>query len=159
MLRRNSINRICSMKNGSFILTVLVFILISCNSDDAPVSLPIEIPQARDCASTHPLVGESRRLRVSTSYGIRGRATVISDCEIQLTNFFYNGSGPAVSLYGGTNGNFDKGIPLSEPIQGRRFEDETLRVFLPEGTSLDEINSISIWCFQFNIDFSSASFE
>ncbi|WP_435624421.1 DM13 domain-containing protein [Flagellimonas sp.] len=146
------------MKNCSLFLMVLAFTLIGCSSEDE-VALPNEVPQARDCTSTHPLVGESRRLRVSTSYGISGRVTVISDCEIQLTNFFYNGSGPAVSVYGGTNGNFEDGISLSEPIQGRRFEDETLSVFLPEGTTLDEINSISIWCFQFNIDFSSASFE
>lgn len=147
------------MKNCSFLLFVLAFMLLGCGSDEESVTLPNPVPQAQDCPSTHSLVGESRSLRVSNTYGIRGTVTIISDCEIEISNFFYNGSGPAVSVYGGNNGNFADGISLSEPIQGRRFEDETLTVFLPEGTTLDEINSFSIWCFQFNIDFSSASFE
>lgn len=147
------------MKNYFFLLFVLVSTLVGCSNDETSVSLPNLVPQAQDCPTTHSLVGESRALRVSTTYGIRGTVNIISDCEIQITNFFYNGSGPAVSVYGGTNGNFDDGISLSEPINGRRFEDETLTVFLPEDTTLDEINSFSIWCFQFNIDFSSANFQ
>lgn len=147
------------MKNYFFLLIASSFILMGCSDDEDTIALPNPVPQARDCPSTNSLVGESRALRVSTTYGIRGTVNIVSDCEIRITNFFYNGSGPAVSVYGGTNGNFADGISLSEPIQGRRFEDETLTVFLPDGTTLDEINSFSIWCFQFNIDFSSANFQ
>ena len=147
------------MKNYSLVLFVATLFILGCSNDEDSVSLPNPVPEAQDCPSTNALVGQSRELRVSTTYGIRGTVNIVSDCEIQITNFFYNGLGPAVSVYGGNNGNFADGLSLSAPIQGRRFEGETLTVFLPEGTTLDEINSFSIWCFQFNIDFSSASFQ
>ncbi len=147
------------MKNYFLYLTLLSFLLVGCSNDEEGVALPNPVPQAQDCPSTHSLVGESRALRVSNTYGISGMVNIVSDCQIEITNFFYNGLGPAVSIYGGNNGNFDDGISLSAAIQGRRFQGETLTVFLPEGTTLDEINSFSVWCFQFNIDFSSASFQ
>ncbi|WP_106144325.1 DM13 domain-containing protein [Flagellimonas meridianipacifica] len=147
------------MKKYSFLLIISAFILVGCDVGDDSVSLSNEVPQSQECDSTHPLVGESRELPVSTTYGVRGTVTIVSDCEIRFTNFFYNGFGPAVSVYGANNGNFDEGISLSERLNGRRFEDETLTVFLPEGRTLDEINSFSIWCFEFDIDFSSVNFQ
>ncbi len=136
----------------------LAVVFIGCSEDDA---LPLinEVPEAQACDATHSLIGESRQLRVSNAYGISGTVTVISDCEIEFSNFNYNGTGPAVSIYGGLNGNFIEGRTLSEPIHGRAFDNETFSVFLPEGVTLDQFNSFSVWCFQFNIDFSSASFQ
>lgn len=147
------------MKNVINYFVVFAFLLVGCSNDEESVSLPNPVPQAQDCPTTHSLVGESRELRRSSQYGISGTVTIVSDCEIEISNFFYNGLGPAVSVYGGNNSNFVDGISLSEPIQGRRFEGETLTVFLPENITLDEINSFSIWCFRFDIDFSSASFQ
>lgn len=148
------------MKNRITYFIVLTFLFIGC-SDNQEVSDLLEnpAPEAQTCDSTHSLVGESRNLLENSSYGISGTVTIISDCEIEISNFFYNGLGPNVSIYGGTDGNFRSGINLSVPINGRSFQGETLNVFLPEGRSLDEINSFSVWCFEFNIDFSSANFK
>jgi len=148
------------MNNRFFYLLIASLVCISCSSD--PDVIEIEgstVPAARVCESTHSLVGESRDLRVSNTYGISGTVTIKSDCEIEISNFFYNGSGPNVSIYGGKNGDFRSGVNLSVPITGQSFQGETISVFLPEGTSLDEINSFSIWCFQFDVDFSSANFQ
>lgn len=148
------------MKKCIGFIFVLTFLFIGCSDNQqAPDLLENLVPEARSCGSTHPLVGESRNLRISNTYGISGVVTIISDCEIQISNFSYNGTGPNVSIYGGRNGNFRSGINLSAPINGRRFQNETLTVFLPENTDLDEINSFSVWCFEFDIDFSSASFQ
>lgn len=146
------------MKSLSTLLIALAFIFVGCSNDQDEPELN-EIPIAQTCESTHSLVGESRELRVSNIYGISGTVTIISDCEIQFSNFSYNGSGPAVSIYGGLNSDFASGLSLSAPIQGRSFNGETFSVFLPEGATLDEFNSFSVWCFQFDIDFSSASFN
>ena len=124
-----------------------------------PVEFANDTPQSRDCESTHSLVGQSRALRVSNLYGISGNITIVSDCEIEITDFFYNGSGPNVSLYGGNNGSFRSGVNMSEVLNGRSFQGETLNLFLPEGNSFDDINSFSVWCFEFDVDFSSASFQ
>lgn len=142
---------------------ILICVVVACmgffGCEEDQVSLANDAPESRTCTATNALVGQSRQLRVSEIYGISGTVTILSDCEIEFSNFFYNGLGPNVSIYGGNNGNFAAGINLSEPINGRSFSGETLTVFLPENTNLDEINSFSIWCFEFDIDFSSASFQ
>lgn len=147
------------MKKLTNLFIVLIVLLVSCSDDDGDSLIANSAPSGRDCDSTHLLVGESRELAVSNIYGISGVVTIVSDCEIEISNFFYNGLGPNVSVYGGTNSDFEAGINLSEPINGRSFQGETLNLFLPEDTTFDEINSFSIWCFEFNIDFSSASFQ
>ena len=147
------------MKHTLIAFMALFIFLVGCTEDSNPEELLANpTPEEQECGTTHELVGQTRALRVSQTYGISGDVTIVSDCEIQFTNFFYNGSGPAVSIYGATDGDFDSGINLSNTINGRVFRGETLTVFLPEGTSLDEINSFSVWCFQFNIDFSSVQF-
>lgn len=149
---------------------VLSVIILGCSSDDSTNGTSDDdsgvvnslqanpAPEPRDCSSTSNLVGESRELRVSNLYGISGLVTIISDCEIEISNFFYNGSGPNISVYAGIDGDFDSGVNMSVPLNGTAFENATLNLFLPEGASFEEYNSISIWCFEFDVDFSSATF-
>lgn len=147
------------MKNIIKCFSIFAILLVSCsNNDDSGNEQTNPVPQARECTSTSALIGESKALRASNRYGISGNVTIISDCEIQITNFFYNGTGPSVSVYAGINGNYSNGVNMSEVINGRRFEGETLNLFLPEGASFNEFNSISIWCFEFDVDFSSVNF-
>lgn len=133
-------------------------LIASCSRDSGNLEQANAVPQARECTATGPLVGQSSTLTESSTYGIRGLVTIVSDCEIEISNFFYNGSGPNVSVYAGVNGNFTNGVNMSAPLNGTRFQGETLHFFLPEGASFNDFNSISIWCFQFDINFSSASF-
>jgi len=159
------------MKNFAKYFLVLSIVISSCSSDnnnDFIVSDDDQIvnslqanpaPAPRDdCSSMSDIVGESRNLRVSNLYGISGVVTIISDCEIEISNFFYNGLGPNISVYAGIDGDFESGVNMSVPLNGTVFENETLNLFLPEGTSFENFNSISIWCFEFDVDFSSASF-
>ena len=152
-----------------FALLSFVF-LVSCSEEEeviqqdgavgfGGVPLANARPEARSCEATNPLVGQTSALRVSSLYGISGNVTILSDCEIQLTNFNYNGRGPNVSIYGAANGDFGSGVNMSEVLNGRVWENATLNLFVPEGTSIGDINSFSVWCFQFDVDFSSAFFE
>ena len=124
-----------------------------------PAEFANPVPEARDCASTNSLVGQIRALRESSLYGISGDVTIVSDCEVRISNFFYNGAGPNVSFYGGIDGDYRGGVNMSDILNGRSWEGETLNLFLPEGFSFEEINSFSVWCFEFDVDFSSASFR
>lgn len=147
------------MKHLFKIIFVFALVLTSCNNDDDSNVTPANgAPVARECPSTSNLVGQSRDFTANNQYRISGTVTIVSDCEIEISNFFYNGLGPNVSVYAGVNNNFDNGVNMSERLNGRRFEGETLRFFLPEGSTFNEFNSISIWCFEFDIDFSSVSF-
>ena len=154
------------MKNLIKYALILTFLCFSCSDDSVenqenPDFSSLQAnpaPDARDCPSESSIVGQSRDLRISTLYGIRGVVTIISDCQIEISDFFYNGLGPNVSVYAGIDGDFDSGVNMSVPLQGQVFEGETLNLFLPEGSSFEEFDSISIWCFEFNVDFSSAFF-
>lgn len=142
------------MKNLIAYTLFSLVLLSSCNVEQAN-----DVPQARECDSTHSLVGESRNI-VDRGYGISGTITIVSDCEIEISNFNYNGAGPNVSIYGGEDGDFGRGVGvnMSDPINGQNFSGSTLNYFLPEGATFDEINSFSVWCFQFDVDFASAEF-
>lgn len=144
------------MKNITVCLAFLGLLLFTGCADDVSFANPT--PEARECESTNSLVGQTRALRVSSVYGISGDVTIVSDCKIEVSNFFYNGTGPNVSFYGGANGDYENGVNMSEVLNGQSFNGETLNLFLPEGSSFDEINSFSVWCFEFNVDFSSTSF-
>lgn len=145
------------MKNIIISFTFLSLLLLMNCGEGA--TFANDTPEARECESTHPLVGQSRALRVSSLYGISGNVRIVSDCEIEITDFFYNGAGPNVSLYGANNSNFRAGINMSEILNGRNWQGETLNLFLPEGNTFDDINSFSVWCFEFDVDFSSTSFR
>ncbi|NAS30691.1 hypothetical protein GTQ40_06885 [Flavobacteriaceae bacterium R38] len=157
------------MKNAlKFIVILTTVLFVGCSSDDSTTENDDAVfnslqanpaPEPRNCESTSPLVGQSSELRFSAIYGISGTVTIVSDCEIEISDFFYNGQGPNISVYAGIDGDFEGGVNMSEPIQGRVFQGETLNLFLPEGASFNDFNSISIWCFEFDVDFSSAFFE
>lgn len=150
------------MKNLlSYSLFILSILFVSCSSSDVDVELDpvVEAETAEECESTHPLVGQSRAFRVSSIYGISGNVTIVSDCQIRLTNFNYNGTGPAVAIWAADDADWLNGTNISAPIQGTSFANATVDLFLPEGSTLDDFNSFSVWCFQFDIDFSSANFN
>lgn len=163
--------KIAIMKHLIKYVFVLSLVFVGCSdsddqstetTDDGVVFNSLQAnpaPLPRDCEATNPFVGVTRPLRVSTLYGISGLVTIVSDCEIEISNFFYNGAGPNISVYAGIDNDFEGGVNMSEPINGQVFEGETLRLFLPEGASFNEFNSISIWCYEFDVDFSSVLFQ
>ncbi len=146
------------MKNSIIYLGfIFVALLMSCNGGDPGFANPT--PEARDCEATNARVNQTRSLSISPAYGISGEVTIVSDCQIEVSNFFYDGTGPAVSFYGAADGDFRSGVNMSEVLNGRTWEGETLNLYLPEGTTFDDINSFSVWCYEFDVNFSSAFFE
>ena len=135
-----------------------IALLMSCSDSSEDLTIE-EVPEETECLATNDLVGRTMPLRRSELYGISGDVTIISDCEIQLSNFFYNGLGPAVSFYGAVNGNFRAGFNMSEILHGRQWQGETLNLFVPDGFTIGEVNSFSVWCFEFDVDFSSVFFR
>jgi len=109
-----------------------------------------------DCSSEHPFVGRTARL-TNRAHGVSGTITVLNDCAIEVTNFNYDGGGPAVYFYAGVDLEFRTGaFPIGPKLNGRRWVDETVLLTIPEGRSLDDFNSLSVWCFDFNANFGDA---
>ena len=93
-------------------------------------------------------------------YDSRGIARIIDERTIQIDQFTYDGTAPAVYFYLGetnTQEDFENGIPIG-PLLGA-YDNETVVVQLDEGETLDGWGAISVWCVTFDVNFTSAAFE
>lgn len=123
------------------------------------------VPDPTNTAS-HPLVGTSASF-LNFTHDIGGTLTVIDDRTLQVTNFTYDGGGPAVYFYLGTvRPTADPGAPLSSDflvgqqigglLNGRVYNGDTITLTLPTGVTLDDFSSVSVWCDLFSINFGDA---
>jgi len=91
---------------------------------------------------------------------VEGQATIINDHIIHVEHFSYDGTAPLVYFYLGATNNdedFQNGLQVP-PLLDRAYDDESLVLLLPDGTTLDGYGAIAVWCVQFSVNFSSASF-
>lgn len=120
-----------------------------------------EGPDAPDagCGQDDPRVGQRATLR-TLFHGVAGTARIENNCTIVIENFFYDGGGLDVRVYGSSDGTFDDGVILSRDL--RRFggyRGETLRIALPDDITLERVRHIAIWCIVADVNFGSGSFR
>ena len=90
-----------------------------------------------------------------------GLVTIINHRILFVEHFYYDGRGPLVYF---TLGAMDKrsayidGLWLM-PELVRAYSDESLVLTLPDGQTMDDWGAISVWCAEFNANFSSAPFD
>lgn len=110
------------------------------------------------CSFEHRFVGRSAELS-SKAHGVSGTLTVLDDCTLEITNFNYDGGGPSVFFYAAIDGNFSNYTAILGPqLNGREWINETLQLVIPDGTSLDDFNSLSVWCSDFDANFGDVFF-
>jgi len=110
--------------------------------------------------TTNPLVGTTATFSNFT-HNIGGTLTLLDDRTIQITNFTYDGGGPAVYFYTGTDGGYspnDGGRQIGPMLNGRIYDNETIIVPLPDDITLDDFNGVSVWCELFFVSFGEATF-
>lgn len=114
--------------------------------------------QRSACPATDPKIGW--RAELTTYYhGVEGVAEILDDCTIRLSEFNYDGSGLDVRIYAGKDGDYAGGFALSDDLlRADGYVDETLTVVLPGGTSMSEVDGISVWCVEVGVDFGSGTF-
>jgi len=112
------------------------------------------------CSSDHPYVGRSVELVDRSFHGVSGTITILNDCVIEVTGFNYDGGGPSVYFYGATDSKFSSAdaFPIGPRLNATAWVNDTLRLTIPEGKSLDDFNSLSVWCKDFNANFGDAEF-
>ena len=94
-------------------------------------------------------------------HSAEGQVTIINDRILLVEHFDYDGTAPAVYFYLGatdTYNDFLNGLELM-PMLDRAYNDESLVLTLPDGQAMDDWGAISVWCAEFNVNFSSAPFE
>lgn len=122
-------------------------------------------PSSGSATTAHPLVGTTVEFGNDGQrifHQISGSLTVLDDRTIEVTNFNFDGQGVAVYFYLGTDGRFrgnQGGIEIPGLLnRGTPYVNETLTINLPAGVTLDDFNSISVWCVPFNASFAAAVF-
>lgn len=114
-----------------------------------------------EATASHPLVGTSTQFR-NIFHGIAGTLTVIDDRTLEVTGFEYDGEGPSVFFYLGTDGLYaarDGGILVGNRLnRSTPYLGETLTINLPNGVTLDDFNGVSVWCDLFFANFGDAVF-
>jgi len=114
---------------------------------------------AENCSAEHPYVGRSVQLSNLSSHGVSGTVTVINDCSIEITDFNYDGGGPTVFFYAAVDRVYTSNIfVIGRQLNGQQWVNDTILLQIPEGKSLDDFNSLSVWCEKFGINFGDAFF-
>ena len=119
-----------------------------------------EISDSRSCSSTHSMVGFSGTF-TTYAHGVKGTATIIDDCTIQITEFSYDGQGPDVFFYAAQEFDFygSESLQLGGNINGTVYDMTTIILKVPYTKSLDDFNTLSVWCLDFGINFGDLKFS
>jgi len=140
-----------------------VLTIVGCSSESNPLSPPPDTDNdntlVENCTADHPYVGRTRQLSM-LEHDVSGTVTILDDCTIEVSNFFYDGRGPSVYFYGGQNLNYigADAFSIGPLLTGTVREGDTITLAIPEGKTLDDFDSISVWCFDFNANFGDAFF-
>lgn len=111
------------------------------------------------CGTSHDNVGYSGYF-TTLAHNVSGKATIIDDCTIEITEFTYDGGGPAVYFYGAINHNYssEQAFPMGAKLSGIVYEGTSITLKLPQNATLDDLTGISVWCVDFNANFGEMTF-
>lgn len=133
--------------------------LISANQAIEHFQRTLENLDISVCGKSHPMVGYSGDFN-TFSHNVAGRATIVDDCTIQVSSFSYDGGGPDVYFYGAINHAYESqdAFIIGSQINGQEYNNAEITLRLPSGMTLDDLNTMSVWCVDFNVDFGSLTF-
>ncbi|WP_394172883.1 DM13 domain-containing protein [Thalassotalea litorea] len=106
------------------------------------------------CADDHPMVGYSGEFE-TFSHQVSGRATIVDNCTIQIDFFNYDGGGPDVFFYLGKDHDYtaESAFAIGQQLNGMVYDNASITLKLPANRSLDDFNTLSVWCIDFAVDF------
>jgi hypothetical protein len=145
---------------AAFLLTLAASALAACGSgsDNTSSTIPImTMSNSGSCNKLSPKIGQIAVLSTK-SHGVSGKARVVDDCTIEITNFTYDGGGlPDVFVYGGKARNYAVGFPIGPNLFGKAQANATIVLTLKD-KELDNLDGISIWCVRAGVSFGDGVF-
>lgn len=132
---------------------IVALLLAGCGAcSDAPDIGAVQ----SSCASDDPRVGTEVDLE-GRAHGVSGLVAIVDDCTLELRDFHFDGGGLDVRAIGSLAGDFENGSVLSNDLRrSGGYDGETVRLPLPVGITLDDVQQLSIWCVPAAADFGSA---
>lgn len=137
-------------------LSLVSFVVVSACGSYAPEDLEVGETQA-NCTSDDPRIGLDVVLD-GRAHDVEGRAAIVDNCTIELRDFHYDGGGLDVRAIGASlAGDFNSGVVLTADLRRpTRYAGETLRIPLPVGVTLNDVQKLSIWCVPAGANFGDA---
>jgi hypothetical protein len=109
------------------------------------------------CTKLSPKVGQIATLSTK-AHGVSGKARIVDDCTIEITNFNYDGGGlPDVFVYGAKAKNYAAGFAIGPNLFGKSQTNSTLMLTLKD-KEIDNLDGISIWCVRASANFGDGTF-
>ena len=111
------------------------------------------------CEKSHGMVGYSGFFE-TFHHNVAGKATIIDDCTIEITQFDYDGGGPDVFFYGALNHEYDgsSAFAIGQQLNGQVYNNAGITIKLPLNKTLDDLNGLSVWCVDFAANFGQMTF-
>jgi len=135
------------------------------DTDDAIAHFQLTLNDINDtemtsCTKTNAKVGQSGFFD-TRAHNVTGKATIIDDCTIEISQFTYDGQGPVVYFYGAIGHQYadQSAFALGKKLTGTVFNNDTLTITLPQGKSLDDLTGLSVWCVDFDANFGQMEFS
>ena len=120
-----------------------------------------DLPGETGCTQNSAKIGQQAQL-LTRFHDVQGTATIIDDCTIEITNFSFDGGGINTQIYLSIGGDFREsqgGFSVSGNLVGTLFASNTIRVTLPVGKTVNDFDSISVWCVPVSISFGDGFFS
>jgi hypothetical protein len=108
----------------------------------------------------YPRVGYEAYLK-TIFHNVSGKVTIVDTNTLAVENFTYDGVGPSVYFYLGTEISdvaFANGLRILPLLTGTAYNNSKLVLNLTGPSTLDNYNAISVWCEDFHVDFGSGVF-
>lgn len=112
-----------------------------------------------NCAQTHSKVGWNGYFS-TLAHNVSGKATIIDDCTIFISEFYYDGGGPEVYVYAAKEHDYNgmSAFAISQRISNIAYQNGSLTLKLPDGKTLDDLTGLSVWCVDFAANFGQMEF-
>ncbi len=114
----------------------------------------------RSCAKTHARVGQTAVLETHI-HGTSGKATIIDDCTVEISEFTYDGGGIFVQVFGAIDRDYQRGFAMTSKDLRKPggYRNAVLRVNLPADRTLNDLDSIAVWCVPAGANFADGLLE
>ena len=111
------------------------------------------------CTKEHEKIGHTGFFS-TFAHNVSGKATVIDDCTIEISQFSYDGGAPDVYFYGAIDHEYTSvdAFPMGQKLDGKTYDNARIFIKLPQNKSLDDLNGLSVWCTEFQANFGQVEF-
>lgn len=106
-----------------------------------------------------PEVGWIAELEGS-AHDVGGTAEILDDRTIELRDFTYDGGGLNARFFLLVDGEgFHRDLELTDNLVGEPSDGDTLTLEIPDGSSFEDFNLLTLWCIPAGVSFGAGVFQ